>query len=543
MAADDKEWELEEGIPQVEDPFIQQYLKGRDSLILQEQKQRHDFNLRKALTPVAARACKIVSQIRDRELTRASTPSCGPPALDWGQVRKTDLWKVVQRMPKGSLLNASIHGLINVDKLIGIALTTAGLHISSPQPLSSQEARLKTPVTFQYASSSTRSVKHIVSIWSAAYVASELIPVQQAVSSFPDGGETGFREWLKGRCTLGDEQSSDACRGAPIIDSLLSYEPILRSCLRDVFAHLAADGVDYAEFRHTFAQAYRREGTAAPDADQSEWCHVFHQELRRFQSTDEGRDFYGARIIWTTSRSLSNREIVENMQTCLFAKYDYPEVICGFDISGTGSDARPLSDLVPLLFWFRKECMDAGLEIPFFFHAGESARDGARADQDLYDAILLGTRRICDGSTLYKHPLLTESVKEKKILVEFNPTSSRSEHVLPALLSRGVSVALCGSHLTGGFDGRGAEGFTQVIWRVLLGDDDHADLAGLAMLVENSIRWSCYDDQPTGEWLSEIGEGILGEKVKARRLQEWWARFEQFCEWVTVTFAEEGSDG
>lgn len=41
MGTDDLDWELEEGVPQVEDPFIQQYLKGRNSLILEEQKQRH----------------------------------------------------------------------------------------------------------------------------------------------------------------------------------------------------------------------------------------------------------------------------------------------------------------------------------------------------------------------------------------------------------------------------------------------------------------------------------------------------------------------
>jgi len=37
----DNEWELEEGIPQFEEPFIQQYLKGRDALIMEERKQRH----------------------------------------------------------------------------------------------------------------------------------------------------------------------------------------------------------------------------------------------------------------------------------------------------------------------------------------------------------------------------------------------------------------------------------------------------------------------------------------------------------------------
>lgn len=41
MGSNDTEWELEEGIPQVEEPFIQQYLKGRDALVLEERKQRH----------------------------------------------------------------------------------------------------------------------------------------------------------------------------------------------------------------------------------------------------------------------------------------------------------------------------------------------------------------------------------------------------------------------------------------------------------------------------------------------------------------------
>lgn len=37
----DTDWELQQGIPQVEDPFIQQYLRGRDALIAEEQKRRH----------------------------------------------------------------------------------------------------------------------------------------------------------------------------------------------------------------------------------------------------------------------------------------------------------------------------------------------------------------------------------------------------------------------------------------------------------------------------------------------------------------------
>lgn len=41
MTSNNADWELEEGLPQFEDPFIQQYLKGRDALIAEEQKRRH----------------------------------------------------------------------------------------------------------------------------------------------------------------------------------------------------------------------------------------------------------------------------------------------------------------------------------------------------------------------------------------------------------------------------------------------------------------------------------------------------------------------
>lgn len=40
---EDIQWELDEGIPQVEDPFIQKYMKGRDALIEQEHRQRHGW--------------------------------------------------------------------------------------------------------------------------------------------------------------------------------------------------------------------------------------------------------------------------------------------------------------------------------------------------------------------------------------------------------------------------------------------------------------------------------------------------------------------
>ncbi|PYH35049.1 putative CECR1 family adenosine deaminase [Aspergillus neoniger CBS 115656] len=542
-----EEWQIEEGIPQVEDPFIQQYLRGRSSLILEEQKQRHDSNLTKALPPTAARACSIVARIRDRELHQLSTSSGLDDArfpeaksLDWDRVQKTKLWRIIKAMPKGSLLHAPLHAMINADFLINVAFTTPGLCVFATQPLLSQDDLDEKLFAFQYSLAASKDLEDRPTVWSSAYEPSSPIPLRKAASSFPYGGENGFRDWLRSRCIPQAGRANYHSRVMPIVNSLLSYEPILRACLRHVFARLWSDGIKYVEFRTTFTFPYRKEGKDIPEEGHSDWCHVFQEELARFQGTQEGQGFYGARIIWACPRSLSKRDIVENMKDCILAKYDYPDTICGFDMIVDKDDQHSLTDLVPILFWFRKECSAEGLDISFCFHAGESLRTGG--DQGLFDAILLGARRICQGLSLSQHPLLIELIKEKKILIECSPlsdeilglTDSIQTHPLPVLLARGVPVSL-------GINAPGLLGesndLTRQFWQAVQGIDNMG-LTGLAMMVENSIRWSCYQDQPSAEWQSDLREGILGEGTKASRLQEWYADFEKFCQWVTEEFAE-----
>ena len=40
---------------------------------------------------------------------------------------------------------------------------------------------------------------------------------------------------------------------------------------------------------------------------------------------------------------------------------------------------------------------ELGVHVPFIFHAGETLGDGSAADMNLYDAILMGTKRIGHG--------------------------------------------------------------------------------------------------------------------------------------------------
>jgi hypothetical protein len=123
--------------------------------------------------------------------------------------------------------------------------------------------------------------------------------------------------------------------------------------------------------------------------------------------------------------------------------------------------------------------------------AGECLGDGDETDQNLFDAILFGTRRLGHGFSLYKHPTLIDEVKQKSILVESCPisnevlryTASIMSHPLPALLARGVPAALANDDPA--LLGQGTSGMTHDFWQALQGWEN----LGLAGLVSASLRW------------------------------------------------------
>lgn len=543
---------------------------------MKEANKNKDANLRKSLSPIATRASRIVDRIRAREHHQvwANNHDGGPvhrsdeilyPGVMFhmakNRMETTDLWKIVHRMPKGSLLHAHLDAMFDVDFLIDQAFSTRGMCMWAPRPLRERGDLDRAPFFFRFAdpdARATRTEDTEDTVWSPGYTEGSLVDLHAAAASFPNGGTSGFKQWLRTRCVLMPEHSFyhyhgvDAiwdifARTFPVVNSLLQYEPILRACLRRLLRQLAADGIRYVEFRTALVFEYRREGHDAPEEDDVEWFRLIQHEIERFQATDDGKRFHGARIIWTTLRGLSNRDITDSMKRCIATKKLFPQLIAGFDLVGQEDKGRPLVDLVPVLFWFRKRCVEEAVELPFFFHAGECLGDGTRTDHNLFDAILLGTRRIGHGFSLYKHPLLIDLVKDKRILVECCPISNEllrltatiQTHPLPALLARAVPVSLCNDDPA--ILGHGRNGLTPDFWQAVQGLEA-LGLAGLAALVENSIRWSCYEDQSAREWGNGVREGMLGDGVKAQRLQEWYRDFEQFCEWILLEFAHEDVD-
>jgi len=570
--SDISDWEIEDGLPQFSDHFIHQYLQGREALIEQEQAQRSDNVFRQSITPLAKEACAIVARIRaeehrtiwtddyEQDLARQKDISYFPGmmfTLAKERIEKTKTWEILRKMPKGALLHCHIDAMIDVDWLVEQALNTEGMAIMADRALCSAEAREQGVVTFQYTKE-TRMEENL--IWTDQYEANTLVPAVKAANGFPQGGRSAFKAWIASRMTITFEEAQGHHHGVDnvwekfascfrSVGSILFYEPIFRAALQRLLPELLEDGIRWVDFRCAFVFDFRLSGCETPAKDYHDFFRIFHDELAKFQATDMGKSFWGGRFIWTTVRRFNKKQIVQSMKDCIAVKKAYPDLVAGFDLVGQEDLGRPLVDMTPELFWFRKRCLEEGVDIPFFFHAGECLGDGDETDHNLFDAILLGTRRIGHGFSLYRHPLLVEMVKQKKILVESCPisnevlrlTSSIKAHPLPALLARGVTAALCNDDPA--ILGHGKNGMTHDFWQALQGWEN-LGLEGLGSLAENSVRYAAYGpDQSTKEWNKDIKDGVYGQGIRAERLREWTSEWNKFCEWILLEFAAEYGGG
>ncbi|KAL1875937.1 hypothetical protein VTK73DRAFT_9721 [Phialemonium thermophilum] len=569
----DEEWEeISQTIPANDDPIIQKYLQGREALINEEAKKRSDYQFRQSLSPIAKKACAVVDSIRNEELEAIWNPRLEEylaqeenvtihPGMMFSLAKdtmeKTRLWKIVRKMPKGALLHAHCDAMVDFGYLFEVLLQTPGMHIwCEDSHLASLEARQQATIAIRFRENEYHE-SNGTSLWREDYVIRTPVLLTQAADDFPDGGRAGFLKWLKSRCTISETDAIEQHHGPAhiwkkfqkcfeTIGTFIHYEPVFRAFLRRLMSLLHQDGISWAELRFTWPLNYCREGVETPETDYDHMFQVIDEEVKAFQATPEGRRFWGLRMIWTSMRNWNKRQLIQSMDDCIATKLAWPHLLAGYDLVGHEESGRPLADLLPELFWFRQQCAAEGVTLPFFFHAGECLGTGDATDHNLFDALLLGTRRLGHGFSLYKHPDLISAVRDRRILVESCPVSNEVlrlcgsvlSHPLPALLARGVACSL--SNDDPAVLGHDTAGSTHDFWQALQGWHN-LGLAGLGSLAENSVRWAAFEDQDAAQWDRDVREASLGSGVKAQRLQEWRVAWEEFCLWVVSEFGDEDS--
>ncbi|XP_017461980.1 PREDICTED: adenosine deaminase CECR1-like, partial [Rhagoletis zephyria] len=136
----------------------------------------------------------------------------------------------------------------------------------------------------------------------------------------------------------------------------------------------------------------------------------------RFRATHS--DWIGSRLIYAPTRKVSDARLVEYLGNALLLKSHFPDYLAGFDLVGYEAEGRPLRD-------YARELLAVQDEINFYFHAGETNWYGSSIDENLLDAVLLGTKRIGHGLALLKHPEVLRLARLRNIAIEVSPISNQ----------------------------------------------------------------------------------------------------------------------
>eukprot|EP00057_Strongylocentrotus_purpuratus_P014243 XP_011668717.1 PREDICTED: adenosine deaminase AGSA isoform X2 [Strongylocentrotus purpuratus] len=186
---------------------------------------------------------------------------------------------------------------------------------------------------------------------------------------------------------------------------------------------MVQDNVQYVEIRTLLKPLQYLNGTKSSQE------HTLQEYIRVLKDfTDQyPNDFVGGKIISSSLRYPLNKTLVrDQVYLGMDFRKKYPEFFAGYDLVGEEDSGGPLIDYIDELLIPTK----LGMDLPYFFHAGETDWEGEFVDKNLIDAVLLNTSRIGHGYAIGKHPVVMETIKSKGVAIEINPISNQVLHLV-----------------------------------------------------------------------------------------------------------------
>lgn len=385
------------------------------------------------------------------------------------EVKENDLYKIIKSMPKGALLHVHDTGIISADYLVRITYWD-----------NLYACFVGNDVKFLFS-------KHIPTVQCGTK--------WQLLSDIRSAENTeDFDAKIRKHFTIVIDNPQEVYTDVNTVwavfvqyfivtTPLLTYKPAWEYYFYETLREIRSHNIMFTEIRSVLPHLYDLEGNTYDSvATAASLNEVFSRFVKDYP------DFIGAKLIYAPHRLVPNRFIKDYIEIAREIKRLMPNLLAGFDLVGQEDLGYPTIQFLPEL----TEIKD---EFEFFFHAGETGWYGTTSDENIADAIVLGTRRLGHAYGLAKHPALMDEVKKRDIAVEVNVLSNAvlglvsdvRNHPLATYIARGIPVVLS-SDDPGAWD---ADVLTHDFFVSFVGvASRHADLRLLKKLALNSLKYS-----------------------------------------------------
>ncbi|MBD3167280.1 hypothetical protein GF324_11825 [bacterium] len=449
----------------------EQYLRQRDAWLERDRADRLSADL--SLTASEQRADSVLSALKAPWL--ALPKHRFPPAHRFHEVRpmydRSVLLTVMDSLPKGGLLHCHPSATGDFDVLM--------------------EATYKPEAWIYTGPGSDETVA-----WSWRW--SEEQPGEQwrrMIDLRAEADDTSaFNQWLLETITSGLEDYEKGDIWVDFENNFLRKwrfggHPALRqryfveTCLQ-----LAREKILWVEF-HTWVGPRRKpDGSLRSNEEEMQWWSDLVDTVR-----STGFPHFDIKLVAAASRQSTPKEVHAYWLRLIDFLEHHPDRVIGFDLVSEEDKGRSNLDYLDAFLDIEHRMQEKGLAFVPYIHSGESNRLDNR---NLFDAILMGTRRIGHGYALERHPYLVQQVIERNICLEVCPISNQTldyvddlrNHPAVMWLATGVPFVLSSDD----------PGLMRYRWSydwvaAVLGWD--LSIADIRMLIENSFAYGGLTDE------------------------------------------------
>ncbi|RFU31641.1 hypothetical protein B7463_g4687, partial [Scytalidium lignicola] len=547
------------GDPEFQD--VAAYDKARNQLKEAEKALAFDAHVKKARNAdVEEKAAKLVKKIRayDWDHTYKPVDSHGHSTgtRTEGQhflgnvdlINQTELLRVAKRMPKGAHLHVHFNSCLPAEFLIREARDVDAMYIRSTLPLTTPENWKECRISFMvqtlyeatHIKNSEGEMEHVglADIFSPHYIHNRWMRYKDFQNKFQikhgedmESSIEVVESWLVQKMHISEEEAHNTKqtgRGiwerfnyrTQMMKGLFAYESAFRNYTRACIRDFVDDNIQYAEIRPNFmsTNSLKRDDGREPIGNEG-IMEIIKEELTATlrELEKEGKYFGGMKVIYCTPRSFHKAQVKDALDECIHLKKEFGNLLCGFDLVGHEEMGNELRHFTSEFLSFRRKCKEEKLDIPFLFHCGETLDVGDKVDGNLYDAVLLGAKRIGHGYAAARHPLIMDIFRKNGIAIESCPISNEilgltpiiAGHHLPILLANNVPCTINSDNAT-----FYRSSLSHDFYQVMIGSTA-MDLYGWKQLIMWSLEKSC----------------MTQDELKAVNAV-WEKKWEEFCQWI-----------
>ncbi|XP_070552254.1 adenosine deaminase 2-like [Ptychodera flava] len=452
----------------------------------------------------------VLMRFKGEDIAKGRNTSVFPPATHFflakEDIEKSEVFKIIKMMPKGSNLHGHDTALADIDWLVKNATYRPHCYMClvdlrdtihfrfSESPLNdTSECEWKLVETERENSDDVEEFDQML------YDRISFV-VDDPITKYGNQNEvwTYFEDYFTAA------------------DGLVYYAGVFKDYYKQGLKESLEDGGLYIETRAALSPIYELDGSQNDSAENT--------LLQYMEANDEflkeNPEYFGSKIIHASFRVFDKASVAAHIDTAIDLRKKYPDFMVGFDLVNQEDQTKTHLELIDELLLPSQR----GEDLPYFFHAGETNWYGTDVDENLIDALLLNTTRIGHGIAGIKHPWVLQQIKERDIPIEVNPVSNQVLMHIHDLRNHPASFFLSEDYpIVISSDGNvvfGSLPLSHDYYEAFVGmASAKADLRLLKRLIVNSIRYSA-----------------LSEKEEGRYMDMWNSRWEVFLDDVLVKY-------